>query len=86
MTRTTRSRRTIFLAGSLLLVPVLAMAIFSTMAGALHISSIQSAFAQGGNMTTTGNQTSGNMTTTGNQTSPSTGGDLATGDPDGDGL
>jgi hypothetical protein len=85
MTRTTRNKRAIiFAAGSLLLVSVLAMAIFSTMAGPLHITGIKSASAQTGNMTMTGNQT-GNMTMTGNQTS-STGGDADKGDPDGDGI
>lgn len=75
MTRTTRSRRTNFLAaGSLLLVFVLAMAIFSSMATPLHIISISTAFAQGSNMAATGNQTN----------SPR--GDAAQGDPDGDGL
>lgn len=84
---TNNSRRTILLTGgSLLLVSVLAMAIFSTLGGPLHITGIQSASAQGNNMTTTtGNQTGGNATATGNQTS-SSGGDLAQGDPDGDGI
>lgn len=86
MAKTTRSKRTIVLAGgSLLLVSVLAMAIFSTVAGPLHIIGIKSASAQTGNMTTTGNQT-GNMTKTGNQTSTTQTGDAANGDPDGDGL
>ena len=82
MTRTTsRSGRTILLTGgSLLLVSVLAMAIFSTLSGPLQITGIQNAFAQ------TGNQTSGNATATGNQTSSRGGGDMDQGDPDGDGL
>lgn len=71
----------------MLLVSVLAMAIFSTLAGPLHITGIQSAFAQGNNMTTTtGNQTGGNTTALGNQTSDSDEGDMAQGDPDGDGI
>jgi hypothetical protein len=88
MTQTTSSRKqTILLTGgSLLLASVLAVAIFSTLGGPLHISGIQSASAQGnGNMTTmTGNQTGGNTTASGNQTSSNS--DLAQGDPDGDGL
>ncbi len=89
MYRTKGNTKSILLAaGSLVTVSVLAMAVFGTMAGALHITGIQSAFAQSGNMTTpTGNQTAGgNMTSTGNQTSSGQGGDMAQGDPDGDGL
>lgn len=83
---TIRSKRTIVLgAGSLLLASVLALAIFSTMSGSLHIMDIKSASAQTNNMTTTtGNQT-GNATTNGNQTG-SNQGDMAQGDPDGDGI
>ncbi|WP_148699315.1 hypothetical protein [Candidatus Nitrososphaera evergladensis] len=70
-----------------MLVSVLAMAIFGTLAGPLHIAGIQSASAQGNNLTAFGNQTSGNMTASGNQTSSSDEeGDLAQGDPDGDGI
>jgi hypothetical protein len=55
------------------------------MAEPLHISGVQNAFAQGNNMTASGNQTAGNATATGNQTN-SGDGDMAQGDPDGDGL
>ncbi len=43
------------------------------------------AFAQGNSLTASGNQTGSNATASGNQTSTS-GGDMAQGDPDGDGL
>lgn|GEM_PF-3687642 len=87
MTLTPRRIRMILTPSSLLLMSVLAtMAVFTIMAGPLHISGVHSAFAQGNNVTTSGNQTGGNATATGNQTSSSGGGDMDQGDPDGDGI
>ena len=88
MRKTSKSKRTKVLAtGSLLAVSaLLTVTVFSALAGTLQNSGIQSAFAQGNNMTAGGNQTDTNSTAPAGNQSSTQGGDMAQGDPDGDGL